>query len=162
MTEKSSYVCFGVHEIIPHDFNMGHAISCIPKIDSLDSTLLYSNPNADPDRMPLTKAKGIETNVNAVQTGQEKASNHEYILLPFLTSDFQGPKSSDDEVVDDAGKKNDVQYPAKDGDENGHEKDVRDQKDALRKQFVQETERLVGQEEATITNNTNRLNTVSL
>ncbi|GKG31240.1 hypothetical protein Tco_0423728, partial [Tanacetum coccineum] len=25
--------------------------------DSLCSTLLYSNPNADPDRMPLTKAK---------------------------------------------------------------------------------------------------------
>ncbi|GKD06098.1 putative ribonuclease H-like domain-containing protein [Tanacetum coccineum] len=105
---------------------------------------------------------GIETNVNAVQTGQEKASNHEYILLPFLTSDSQGPKSSDDEFVDDAEKKNDAQYPAKDGDKNGHEKDVRDQEEALRKQFDQETERLVGQGEATITNNTNRLNTVSL
>ncbi|GJT46371.1 hypothetical protein Tco_0955086 [Tanacetum coccineum] len=54
---------------------------------------------------------GIETNVNAVQTGQDKASNHEYILLPFLTSDSQGPNSSDDEFVDDAGKKNDV-YPS--------------------------------------------------
>ncbi|GJX33134.1 retrovirus-related pol polyprotein from transposon TNT 1-94 [Tanacetum coccineum] len=42
-----------------------------------------------------------------------------------------GPKISDDEFIDDAGKKNDVQYPTKDG-------------------------------EATITNNTNRLNTVSL
>ncbi|GJZ48028.1 putative ribonuclease H-like domain-containing protein [Tanacetum coccineum] len=104
---------------------------------------------------------GIETNVNAVQTGQEKASNHEYILLPFLTSDSQGPKSSDDEFVDDAGKKNDAQYPAKDGDKNGHEKDVRDQEEALRKQFDQETKRLVGQGEATITNNTNRLNIVS-
>ncbi|GJT11793.1 reverse transcriptase domain-containing protein [Tanacetum coccineum] len=51
----------------------------------------------------------IETNVNAVQTGQEKAFNHEYILLPFLTSDSQGPKSSDDEFVVDAGKKNVVQ-----------------------------------------------------
>ncbi|GKG38226.1 hypothetical protein Tco_0457449, partial [Tanacetum coccineum] len=39
-----------------------------------------------------------------------------------------------------------------------HEKDVRDQKEALRKQFDQETKRLVGQGEATITN---RLNTVS-
>ncbi|GJS88321.1 putative ribonuclease H-like domain-containing protein [Tanacetum coccineum] len=105
--------------------------------------------------------RGIETNVNAVQTGQEKASNHEYILLPFLTSDSQGPKSSDDEFVDDAGKKNDAQYPAKDGDKNGHEKDVRDQEEALRKQFDQETKRLVGQGEATITNSTNRLNTVS-
>ncbi|GJR10785.1 ribonuclease H-like domain-containing protein [Tanacetum coccineum] len=103
----------------------------------------------------------IETNVNAVQTGQEKASNHEYILLPFLTSDSQGPKSSNDEFVDDAGKKNDVQYLAKDGDKNGHEKDVRDQEEALRKQFDQETKRLVGQGEAIITNNTNRLNTVS-
>ncbi|GJY87221.1 retrovirus-related pol polyprotein from transposon TNT 1-94 [Tanacetum coccineum] len=105
---------------------------------------------------------GIETNVNAVQTGQEKASNHEYILLPFFTSDSHGPKSSDDEFVDDAGKKNDAQYPAKDGDINGHEKDVRDQEEALRKQFDQETKRLVGQGEATITNSTNRLNTVSL
>ncbi|GKD93713.1 putative ribonuclease H-like domain-containing protein, partial [Tanacetum coccineum] len=50
----------------------------------------------------------IETNVNAVKTRQKKASNHEYILLPFLTSDSQGPKSSNDELVDDAGKKNDV------------------------------------------------------
>ncbi|GJS16559.1 putative ribonuclease H-like domain-containing protein [Tanacetum coccineum] len=64
--------------------------------------------------------KCIETNVNAVQTRQDKASNHEYILLPFLTSDSQGSKSSDDK-----------------------------------------TERLVGQGEATITNSSNRLNTVS-
>ncbi|GJS00532.1 putative ribonuclease H-like domain-containing protein [Tanacetum coccineum] len=55
----------------------------------------------------------IETNVNAVQARQEKAYDHEYILLPFLTSDSQ------------------------------------------------ETKRLVGQGEATNTNNTNRLNTVS-
>ncbi|GJR39453.1 putative ribonuclease H-like domain-containing protein [Tanacetum coccineum] len=103
----------------------------------------------------------IETNVNAVQTGQEKASNHEYILLPFLTSNSQGLKSSNDEFIDDAGKKNDAQYPAKDGDKNSHEKDVRDQEEALRKQFDQETKRLVGQGEATITNNTNRLNTVT-
>ncbi|GJW92799.1 retrovirus-related pol polyprotein from transposon TNT 1-94, partial [Tanacetum coccineum] len=53
---------------------------------------------------------GIETNVNAVQTGQEKASNHKYILLPFFTSDSQGPKSSDDEFVNDARKKNDAHF----------------------------------------------------
>ncbi|GKD28429.1 hypothetical protein Tco_1239207, partial [Tanacetum coccineum] len=28
------------------------------KVDSFDGTHLYSNPNTDPDRMPLTKAKG--------------------------------------------------------------------------------------------------------
>ncbi|GJU50872.1 putative ribonuclease H-like domain-containing protein, partial [Tanacetum coccineum] len=94
-------------------------------------------------------------------TGQEKASAHEYILLPFLTSDSQSPKSSNDKFVDDAGKKNDVQDPAKEGDKNGQEKDVRDQEESLRKQFDQETKRLVGQKEATISNTTNRLNTVS-
>ncbi|GJS19145.1 putative ribonuclease H-like domain-containing protein [Tanacetum coccineum] len=72
---------------------------------------------------PNVVGSGIETNVNSVQTGQEKTSNHKYILLPFLTSDSQGPKSSDDEFVDDAEKKNDAQYLAKDGDKNGHEKD---------------------------------------
>ncbi|GKA30692.1 hypothetical protein Tco_0716997 [Tanacetum coccineum] len=66
------------------------------------------------------------------------------------------------QFVDDVGKKNDAQYPAKDGDKNGHEKDVRNQKEALRKQFDQETKRLVDQGEASITNSTNRLNTVSL
>ncbi|GJR29391.1 retrovirus-related pol polyprotein from transposon TNT 1-94 [Tanacetum coccineum] len=30
---------------------------------------------------------GIETNVNAGQAGQEKASDHKYILLPFMLSD---------------------------------------------------------------------------
>ncbi|GJR99164.1 putative ribonuclease H-like domain-containing protein [Tanacetum coccineum] len=127
-------------------------------IDSLTKSMNYEPVSAGNQ---TNDDAGIETNVNAVQTGQEKASNHEYILLPFLTSDSQGPKSSDDEFVDDAGKKNDAQYPAKDGDKNGHEKDVRDQEEALRKQFDQETERLVGQGEATITNSTNRLNTVS-
>nr|GEX86021.1 putative reverse transcriptase, RNA-dependent DNA polymerase [Tanacetum cinerariifolium] len=74
-----------------------------------------------------------------------------------------GPKSSEDEVVDDAGKKsiefprkkNGVQDPAKEGDKNNQEKDLRDQEDALRKQYKQEFERLFGQGEAA---NTNRLN----
>ncbi|GKE73555.1 hypothetical protein Tco_1535596, partial [Tanacetum coccineum] len=58
-------------------------------------------------------------------------------------------------------RKNDAQYPAKDGDKNDHKKDVRYQEEDLRKQIDQETERLVGQGEATITNSTNRLNTAS-
>ncbi|GJU66769.1 hypothetical protein Tco_1253028 [Tanacetum coccineum] len=80
---------------------------------------------------------GIETNVNAVQTGQEKASNHEYILLPFLKYfRYSGPIDAQyDEFVDNAGKKNDAHYLAKDGDENGHEKDVKDQEEGLRNQF---------------------------
>ncbi|GKD95465.1 retrovirus-related pol polyprotein from transposon TNT 1-94, partial [Tanacetum coccineum] len=107
-------------------------------IDSLTKSMNYK---------PVTTGNqtngdaGIETNVNVGQTRHEKASNHEYILLPFFTSDSQGPKSSDDEFVDDAGKKNDAQYPVKDGDKNSYEKDVRDKEEA---------------------NSTNRLSTVSL
>nr|GEU82044.1 putative ribonuclease H-like domain-containing protein [Tanacetum cinerariifolium] len=79
------------------------------------------------------------------------------------------PKSLEDEVADDAGKKstevprkeNGVQDPTKEGDKNDQEKDVRDQEEALRKQFEQESKRLFGQGEAANTNITNRLNTVS-
>ncbi|GJW38345.1 uncharacterized mitochondrial protein-like protein [Tanacetum coccineum] len=59
--------------------------------------------------------------------------------------------------MDDAGKQNEAQDPAKEG----QEKDVRDQEEAIRKQFGQEIKRLPGQGEATNTDNTNRVNTVS-
>nr|GEW44209.1 putative ribonuclease H-like domain-containing protein [Tanacetum cinerariifolium] len=39
----------------------------------------------------------IETNDNAVKVGQEKASDHDYILLPFM---FPNTQSSDDKDVD--------------------------------------------------------------
>ncbi|GJT33866.1 putative ribonuclease H-like domain-containing protein [Tanacetum coccineum] len=104
-------------------------------IDSLTKSMNYEPVTAGNQ---TNNDAGIETNVNVMQTGHEKVSNHEYILLPFLTYDSQGLKSS-------------VMIG-----------DVRDQEEALRKQFDQETERLVGQGEATITNSTNRLNTVSL
>nr|GFA40686.1 hypothetical protein [Tanacetum cinerariifolium] len=78
-------------------------------------------------------------------------------------------QSSEDEVADDAGKKstkvlrkkNGVQDPAKEGDKNNQENDVRDQEKAPRKKFKQESKRLFGQREATNTNSTNILNTVS-
>nr|GEX20193.1 putative ribonuclease H-like domain-containing protein [Tanacetum cinerariifolium] len=57
---------------------------------------------------------------------------------------------------------NRVQDLAKEGNNNNQEKDLRDQEEVLRKQFEQESKRLFGQREATNTNNTNRLNTVSL
>nr|GEV20927.1 hypothetical protein [Tanacetum cinerariifolium] len=80
-----------------------------------------------------------------------------------------GSKSSKDEVADDARKKstkvlrkeNGVQDPAKEGDKNSQEKDVRDQEEALRKQFEQEFKSLFGQREAANTNSTNMLNIVS-
>nr|GEV07701.1 uncharacterized mitochondrial protein AtMg00810-like [Tanacetum cinerariifolium] len=59
-----------------------------------------------------------------------------------------GPKSLEDEVADDAGKKSTevprmkygVQDPTKEGDNNDQEKDLRDQKEALRKQETKDKE----------------------
>ncbi|GJW72946.1 putative ribonuclease H-like domain-containing protein [Tanacetum coccineum] len=112
---------------------------------------------------------GIQTNGNACtkanidvgQAGKKSVPGPQYVLLPFLTSGSQGLKSSEDEVADNAGQKNEVLDPTKAGDKNDQEKDVRDQKEALRKQFEPEFERLSGQGEATNTNSTNRLNTIS-
>ncbi|GJX81659.1 hypothetical protein Tco_0331140 [Tanacetum coccineum] len=104
---------------------------------------------------------GTKANIDAGQAEKKTVPGPQYVLLPFLTSDSQDPKSSEDEVADDAGKKNGVLDPAKEGDKNGQEKDVRDQEEAPRKQFEQESERLFDQGEATNTNSTNRLNTVS-
>ncbi|GKF16633.1 putative ribonuclease H-like domain-containing protein [Tanacetum coccineum] len=64
-----------------------------------------------------------------------------------MTSNSQGPKSSKDEVADDAGKQT-TEDPAKEGDRNGQEKDVRDQEEALRKE---EFERLVKGRPLTLT-----------
>nr|GEV25154.1 putative ribonuclease H-like domain-containing protein [Tanacetum cinerariifolium] len=66
---------------------------------------------------------GTKANIDAGQVGKKTVSGPQYVLLPLLTSDSQGPKSSEDEVVDDAGKKgtdfprkeNGVQDPAKEG-----------------------------------------------
>ncbi|GJS53672.1 ribonuclease H-like domain-containing protein [Tanacetum coccineum] len=104
---------------------------------------------------------GTKANIDVGQAGKKTVPGPQYVLLSFLTSDSQGPKSSKYEVADDAGQKNEVLDPAKAGDKNGQEKDVRDQEEALRKQFEQEFERLSGQREATNTNSTNRLNTIS-
>ncbi|GKD35785.1 ribonuclease H-like domain-containing protein [Tanacetum coccineum] len=79
---------------------------------------------------------GTKANIDEGQGGMKTVPGPQYVLLPFLTSDSQSPKSSEDEVADDAGKKNEVLDPAKEDDKSG-------------------------QGEATNTNSTNRLNTVS-
>ncbi|GJU87198.1 putative ribonuclease H-like domain-containing protein [Tanacetum coccineum] len=79
---------------------------------------------------------GTKENIDEGQGGMKTVPGPQYVLLPFLTSDSQSPKSSEDEVVDDAGKKNGVLDPAKEDDKSG-------------------------QGEATNTNSTNRLNTIS-
>nr|GFA59966.1 hypothetical protein [Tanacetum cinerariifolium] len=92
---------------------------------------------------------GTKANIDAGQAGKKIVSGPQYVLLPLLTSDSQGPKSLEDEVADDAEKKstkvprkeNEVQDPAKECDKNDQEKDVRDQEDAPRKKFEKESER---------------------
>ncbi|GJR10282.1 putative ribonuclease H-like domain-containing protein [Tanacetum coccineum] len=67
--------------------------------------------------------------------------NYQPVSIGNQTNGNAGPKSLEDEVVDDAGQKNGVLDPTKACDKNGQEKDVRDQEEALRKQFEQEFER---------------------
>nr|GEU33012.1 hypothetical protein [Tanacetum cinerariifolium] len=113
---------------------------------------------------------GTKENINAGLAAKRTVPGPQYVMLPLLTSDFQGPKSLEDEVADDAGKKstevprkeNGVHDLAKEGDKNDQEKDLRDQEEALIKQLKQESKRLFGQEEAANTNSTNRLNIISL
>ncbi|GKE57503.1 putative ribonuclease H-like domain-containing protein, partial [Tanacetum coccineum] len=52
-------------------------------IDSLTKSMNYEPVTAGNQ---TNGDAGIETNVNAGQAGQEKASDHEYILLPFMPS----------------------------------------------------------------------------
>nr|GEZ11864.1 hypothetical protein [Tanacetum cinerariifolium] len=110
---------------------------------------------------------GSKANIDAGQARKKTIPGPQYVLLPLLTSDSQGLKSSEDEVANDVGKKNtevlrkknEVQDPAKESDKNDQEKDVRDQEEALRRQFEQESKRLFARGEAANTNSTNRLNT---
>ncbi|GJR30563.1 ribonuclease H-like domain-containing protein [Tanacetum coccineum] len=66
---------------------------------------------------------GTKANIDVGQAGKKTVPGPQYVLLLFLTSDSQGPKSSKYEVADDAGQKNEVLDPAKAGDKNGQEKD---------------------------------------
>ncbi|GJY11101.1 ribonuclease H-like domain-containing protein [Tanacetum coccineum] len=58
---------------------------------------------------------GIKANIDAGQARKKTISGPQYVLLPFLTSDSQGPKSSNEEVADDAGKQNEAHDLAKEG-----------------------------------------------
>nr|GEW59836.1 hypothetical protein [Tanacetum cinerariifolium] len=66
---------------------------------------------------------GTKANIDVGQAKKNTVYGPQYVLLPLLTTVSQGPKSSADEVADDAGKKctkvlrkeNGVQDPAKQG-----------------------------------------------
>nr|GEW40725.1 putative ribonuclease H-like domain-containing protein [Tanacetum cinerariifolium] len=98
-------------------------------IDSLTMSMNYqpvftgnqTNSNA------CTKA-----NINAEQDGKKTVFGPQYVLLPLLTSDSQGLKSSEDEVADDAGKKS-TKVPRK---ENGvHDPAKKERERAQRNEF---------------------------
>ncbi|GJZ25419.1 hypothetical protein Tco_0569672 [Tanacetum coccineum] len=62
----------------------------------------------------------------------QKASNENKFCYHFLTSDIQGPKISDDELLSMLDKKNDAYKSSKKmGDKNGHETDVIDLRRSL-------------------------------
>nr|GEV07758.1 putative ribonuclease H-like domain-containing protein [Tanacetum cinerariifolium] len=63
---------------------------------------------------------GTKANINAEQARKKKIPGLQYVLPPLLNSDSQGPKSSKDEVADDARKKS-TGVPRK---ENGWETDA--------------------------------------
>ncbi|GJU93871.1 retrovirus-related pol polyprotein from transposon TNT 1-94 [Tanacetum coccineum] len=65
-------------------------------IDSLTKSMNYEPVTAGNQ---TNGDAGIETNVNAGQAGQEKASDHEYILLPLMLSN--SPLSSSTHNTDD-------------------------------------------------------------
>nr|GEU75433.1 hypothetical protein [Tanacetum cinerariifolium] len=48
---------------------------------------------------------GTKANIDARQTRKKTVPSLQYVLLPLLTTDSQGPKSSEDEIANDAGKK---------------------------------------------------------
>ncbi|GKF85125.1 putative ribonuclease H-like domain-containing protein [Tanacetum coccineum] len=49
----------------------------------VQNRVLVTKPH---NKTPYELLHGIETNVNTGQAGQEKASDHEYILLPLMLS----------------------------------------------------------------------------
>ncbi|GJR34070.1 putative ribonuclease H-like domain-containing protein [Tanacetum coccineum] len=76
-------------------------------IDSLTKSMNYEPVTAGNQ---TNGDAGIETNVNAGQAGQEKASDHEYILLPLMPSNSplsSSTQSSDDKDTDEVPGKGD-------------------------------------------------------
>ncbi|GJV13363.1 putative ribonuclease H-like domain-containing protein [Tanacetum coccineum] len=106
---------------------------------------------------------GIETNVNAGQAGQEKTSDHEYILLPLMLSNSPlslSSRSTDNKNVDEVpGKGNDDL-----SERNGQEKKEgasNKEDDQHVQDFRVKLDNLLVQEKEGYANNTNRVYTVN-
>ncbi|GJY44467.1 putative ribonuclease H-like domain-containing protein [Tanacetum coccineum] len=116
------------------------------------------------ENKPNVAGSGIETNVNAGQAGQEKASDHEYILLPLMLSN--SPLSSSTQSTDD---KDTDEVPDKGNDDlsqrNGQEKEKgasNKEDDQNVQDFRAELNNLLAQQKEGYANNTNRDSIASL
>ncbi|GKD60316.1 retrovirus-related pol polyprotein from transposon TNT 1-94 [Tanacetum coccineum] len=136
--------------------------------ENLHINFLENKPNVVGSRQDwlfdidlLTNSMNFELVTTRNQTNKNASNKdngtQQYILLPLL---YNSPQSSKDAVADDASKKTNEE-PANEGERNGQEKDVRDQEEALRKQFGQEIERFLIKGEAQYTNRHYRVKTVS-
>nr|GEX64108.1 hypothetical protein [Tanacetum cinerariifolium] len=86
---------------------VGRGLEWLFNIDSLKKYMNYEQVTAGNQ---TNDDAGLEINVNVGQDGQEKASNHEYILLPFIPSHAplsSSIQSSDDKDADEAPGKGD-------------------------------------------------------
>ncbi|GJV16834.1 putative ribonuclease H-like domain-containing protein [Tanacetum coccineum] len=87
-------------------------------IDSLTMSMNYQPVFAGTQTNDNT---GTKDNIDEGQGGMKTVPGPQYVLLPFFTFYSQSPKSSEDEVADDARKKNGVLDPAKEDDKSGQE-----------------------------------------
>ncbi|GJV79377.1 putative ribonuclease H-like domain-containing protein [Tanacetum coccineum] len=129
-------------------------------IDSLTKSMNYEPVTAGNQ---TNGDAGIETNVNAGQAGQEKASDHEYILLPLMLSN--SPLSSSSQSIDN---KDADEVPGKGDDDlserNGQEKEEgasNKEDDQHVQDFRAELDNLLVQQKEGYANNTNRVSTVN-
>ncbi|GKA53143.1 putative ribonuclease H-like domain-containing protein [Tanacetum coccineum] len=129
-------------------------------IDSLTKSMNYEPVTAGNQ---TNGDAGIETNVNAGQDGQEKAFDHEYILLPLMLSN--SPLSSSSQSTDN---KDADEVPGKGDDDlserNGQEKEEgasNKEDDQHVQDFRAELDNLLVQQKEGYANNTNRAYTVN-
>ncbi|GKG03063.1 hypothetical protein Tco_0310699, partial [Tanacetum coccineum] len=93
-------------------------------IDTLTKTMNYQPVNAE---NRTNGNAGLETNSDAGQGGKEKVPDQEYILLPLMHTSSYVPSSSEEDessLKDDAGKKNEINDPAKECDLNSSGEEI--------------------------------------
>nr|GEY27040.1 hypothetical protein [Tanacetum cinerariifolium] len=86
------------------------------------NTTVENENKAKKPRKFCQSPRGTKANIDSGQAGKKTVLGPQYVLLPLLTFDSQGPKSSKDEVADDTRKKNIKKRPL----ENNLNKNMRD------------------------------------